>query len=46
MATHPKGTSCGALHRQGGELADQLYLGMLGSLIAFLWSVAEYLQIN
>ena len=29
---------------QGGEQADQLYLGMLGSLIAFLWSVAEYLQ--
>ena len=28
---------------QGGEQADQLYLGMLGSLIAFLWSVAEYL---
>ncbi|MEA1932925.1 MAG: hypothetical protein U9N60_00590 [Thermodesulfobacteriota bacterium] len=30
---------------QGGEQADQLYFGMLGSLIAFLWSVAEYLQI-
>ncbi|MEA1935061.1 MAG: hypothetical protein U9N60_11690, partial [Thermodesulfobacteriota bacterium] len=29
---------------QGGEQADQLYLGMLGSLIAFLWSAAEYLQ--
>ena len=29
---------------QGGEQADQLYLGMLGSLIAFLWSVAEYLH--
>ena len=29
---------------QGGEQADQLYLSMLGSLIAFLWSVAEYLQ--
>ena len=28
---------------QGGEQADQLYFGMLGSLIAFLWSVAEYL---
>ena len=28
---------------QGGEQADQLYLGMLGSLIAFLWSAAEYL---
>ncbi len=31
---------------QGGEQADQLYLGMLGSLIAFLWSVAEYLRLN
>jgi len=30
---------------QGGEQADQLYLGMLGSLIAFLWSAAEYLRI-
>ncbi|MEA1932920.1 MAG: hypothetical protein U9N60_00560 [Thermodesulfobacteriota bacterium] len=30
---------------QGGEQADQLYLGMLGSLIAFLWSAAEYLQV-
>ncbi|MEA1933320.1 MAG: hypothetical protein U9N60_02665 [Thermodesulfobacteriota bacterium] len=30
---------------QGGEQADQLYLGMLGSLIAFLWSVAEYLRL-
>ncbi|MEA1934702.1 MAG: hypothetical protein U9N60_09795 [Thermodesulfobacteriota bacterium] len=29
---------------QGGEQADQLYFGMLGSLIAFLWSVAEYLR--
>ena len=29
---------------QGGEQADQLYLGMLGSLIAFLWSAAEYLR--
>ena len=29
---------------QGGEQADQLYLGMLGSLLAFLWSVAEYLR--
>ncbi len=28
---------------QGGEQADQLYIGMLGSLIAFLWSDAEYL---
>jgi len=28
---------------QGGEQADQLYLGMLGSLIAFLWSADEYL---
>ena len=28
---------------QEGEQADQLYIGMLGSLIAFLWSVAEYL---
>jgi len=31
---------------QGGEQADQLYLGMLGSLIAFLWSAAEYLLNN
>ena len=31
---------------QGGEQADQLYLGMLGSLIAFLWSAAEYLQLK
>ncbi|MEA1932909.1 MAG: hypothetical protein U9N60_00500 [Thermodesulfobacteriota bacterium] len=29
---------------QGGEQADQLYFGMLGSLIAFLWSAAEYLR--
>ncbi len=29
---------------QGGEQADQLYLGMLGSLIAFLWSADEYLH--
>ncbi len=28
---------------QEGEQADQLYFGMLGSLIAFLWSAAEYL---
>jgi len=28
---------------QGGEQVDQLYLGMLGSLIASLWSAAEYL---
>ena len=28
---HPKGTSCGALHRE------------VSSLIAFLWSAAEYL---
>ena len=28
---------------QGGEQADQLYFGMLGSLIAFLWSAAEHL---
>jgi len=31
---------------QGGEQADQLYFGMLGSLIAFLWSAAEYLRGN
>ncbi|MEA1934003.1 MAG: hypothetical protein U9N60_06195 [Thermodesulfobacteriota bacterium] len=31
---------------QGGEQADQLYFGMLGSLIAFLWSAAEYLRKN
>ena len=31
---------------QGGEQADQLYLGMLGSLIASLWSAAEYLLNN
>ena len=30
---------------QGGEQADQLYLGMLGNLIAFLWSDAEYLHL-
>ena len=30
---------------QGGEQADQLYFGMLGSLIAFLWSAAEYLPV-
>ncbi|MEA1934539.1 MAG: hypothetical protein U9N60_08930 [Thermodesulfobacteriota bacterium] len=30
---------------QGGEQADQLYLCMLGSLIAFLWSAAEYLHL-
>ncbi|MEA1934543.1 MAG: hypothetical protein U9N60_08950 [Thermodesulfobacteriota bacterium] len=29
---------------QGGEQADQLYIGMMGSLIAFLWSAAEYLM--
>jgi len=29
---------------QGGEQADQLYFGMLGSLIAFLWSAAKYLR--
>ena len=28
---------------QGGEQADQLYIGMLGILIAFLWSVAKHL---
>jgi len=28
---------------QGGEQGDQLYFGMLVSLIAFLWSAAEYL---
>ncbi|MEA1933289.1 MAG: hypothetical protein U9N60_02490 [Thermodesulfobacteriota bacterium] len=31
---------------QGGEQADQLYIGMLGSLIAFLWSDGEYLLTN
>ncbi|MEA2082894.1 MAG: hypothetical protein U9O82_01380 [Thermodesulfobacteriota bacterium] len=37
---------------QGGEQADQQIsadfdtLGILGSLIAFLWSAAEYLQTN
>jgi hypothetical protein len=29
---------------QGGEQADQLYFGMLSSLIAFLWSAGEYLR--
>ena len=29
---------------QESEQADQLYFGMLGILIAFLWSVAEYLH--
>ena len=29
---------------QGGEQADQLYLGMLGRLIAFLWSAGEHLH--
>ena len=29
---------------QGGEQADQLYFGMLGSLIAFLWSADKHLQ--
>ena len=29
---------------QGGEQADQLYFGMLGSLLTSLWSAAEYLQ--
>ena len=29
LAAHPKGTSCGALHRQGGEQADQLYLDFM-----------------
>ena len=28
---------------QGDDQADQLYFGMLGSLIAFLWSAAEHL---
>ena len=31
---------------QGGEQADQLYIGMLGSLIAFLRGAAEYLLIT
>ena len=31
---------------QGGKQADQLYFGMLGSLIAFLWSAAEYLPLS
>ena len=31
---------------QGDEQADQLYFGMLVSLIAFLWSAAEYLHLN
>ena len=31
---------------QGGKQADQLYFGMLGSLIAFLWSAAEYLHVR
>ncbi len=30
---------------QGGKQADRLCIGMLGSLIAFLWSAAEYLQL-
>ncbi len=30
---------------QGGDQADQLYIGMLGSLLTFLWSAAEYLPI-
>jgi len=29
---------------QGGDQADQLYLGMLGSLIASLWSADKHLQ--
>ena len=28
---------------QEGDQADQLYIGMLVGLIAFLWSAAEYL---
>ena len=30
----------------GGKQTDQLYFGMLGRLIAFLWSAAEYLFYN
>ena len=40
----PQGHFLRALHSQGGKQADRLYIGMLGGLITFLGSAAEYLR--